>query len=189
MKKKVCGISLSALCLFLFTIPVTAAGPELSPVAKVIDQEISSLEGEFVPLAEAMPAEKFGFAPTTGEFKGVRTFGQQVSHVASVIYMVAAGVIGESAPVDPGKGENGPATLKTKADIVKFLKGAFAYAHKAMTKLNETNLTQEVTVPWGKPTKLFLADLIVWHSFDHYGQMVVYARMNGIIPPASRPKK
>ncbi len=189
MKKKVCSIGLSVLGLFLVTIPLIAAGPELSPVAKVLDREIGMLESEFVPLAEAMPAEKFGFAPTNGEFKGVRTFGQQVSHVAAAIYTAAAGVIGEPSPADPGKDENGPATLKTKADIIKYLKEAFVYAHKAMTKLNETNLTQEVTVPWGKPTKLFMADLIVWHSFDHYGQMVVYARMNGIIPPASRPKK
>lgn len=189
MKKGFCCSSLLVLSSLLIIVPLIAAGPELSPVAKVLEQEIGSLESEFVPLAEAMPAEKFGFAPTNGEFKGVRTFGQQVSHVAAVIYMAASAVIGEPSPADPGKDENGPATLKTKADIVKYLKESFAYAHKAMTKLNAANLTQEVTVPWGKPTKLFMADLIVWHSFDHYGQMVVYARMNGIIPPASRPKK
>jgi hypothetical protein len=103
--------------------------------------------------------------------------------------MAASAIIGEKSPVDPGKDENGPATLKSKADVVKFLKEAFAYAHKAMAKLNEANLTQEVSVPWGKPTRLFLTNMIVWHSFDHYGQMVVYARLNGIIPPASQPKK
>jgi uncharacterized damage-inducible protein DinB len=189
MMKRMCCISLFVFSTLFLTIPLTAAGPELSPVAKVIDGEIGMLESEFVPLAEAMPVEKFSFVPTGGEFKGVRTFGQQVSHTAAVIYTLASRLIGEPSPSDPGKDENGPATLKTKDDILKYLKEAFAYAHRAMTKLNETNLTQSVSVPWGKPTKLFLADLIVWHSFDHYGQMVVYARMNGIIPPASRPKK
>src|SRR5215475_9751708 len=105
-------------------------------VTSVLDRSLSGMEGEFVPAAEAMPEEKYSFAPTTGEFKGVRTFSQQVKHVAAVNYIVAAGILGEKPPIDTG-GENGPDSAKSKADIVKFLKDSFAYAHKAVATINE----------------------------------------------------
>jgi hypothetical protein len=91
--------------------------------------------------------------------------------------------------VDLGQGDNGPANLKTKEEIVKYLKDSFAYAHRAMAMLNEANSGEEAFARWGKQSRLFMADLILWHSYDHYGQMVVYARMNGIIPPSSQPRK
>jgi len=146
------------------------------------------LEHELVPLAEAMPADKYQFAPTHGGFKGVRTFGQQVGHVGAVMYMVSACVLGEKAPAEAGEGENGPATLKTKDDYVKYLKGAVAYSHKAMNSLTSANLTSMVKSAFGndKVPRVNMASVVMWHSFDHYGQMAVYARMNGIVPPASR---
>jgi uncharacterized damage-inducible protein DinB len=164
------------------------AQPAAPAVSKVLDDQLSILESEFVSLAEAMPADKYGFAPTNGEFKGARTFGQQASHTAAVIYMVSAAVLGEKNPSEPGVNENGPVRLKTKEDIVKYLKEAFAYGHKAMRSLTDKNLTQLVDSPFGsdKMPRLTAASLAVSHSFNHYGQMVVYARMNGIIPPASR---
>ena len=135
-----------------------------------------------------MPADKYNFAPTSGEFKGVRTFGQQASHVAAVIYMVSASVLGDKNPSEAGKGENGPASLKTKDDVVKYLKDSIAYGHKAMASLTDRNLTEMVQSAFGdnKVPRVSMATVAVWHSFDHYGQMVVYARMKGIIPPASR---
>lgn len=158
------------------------------PVSKIFDQQLTSLEHEIVPLAEAMPADKYDFAPTHGEFHGVRTFGQQASHVAAVIYMVSAAALEQPNPSETGKGENGPESLQTKDDIVKYLKDAFAYGHKAMGTLTEQNLTQMVKSAFGesKAPRVAMAEIAVWHSFDHYGQMVVYARMNGIVPPASR---
>jgi hypothetical protein len=183
------SLPLFAFSLLILSMPLLGADPQLSPIGKVLDSNVTGLERELVPLADAMPAAKFDFAPTNGEFKGVRNFRQQVGHTAAVIYYAASTVIGEKCPVDIGKDENGPATLKTKEEVVQYLKGAFAYAHKAMAKVNEGNLTEEISTNWGKQTRAFMANVIVWHSFDHYGQMVVYARMNGIIPPASRPQK
>jgi hypothetical protein len=92
----------------------------------------------------------------------------------------------EKNPTDMGQGENGPATLKTKEAIVQYFKDAIAYGHKAMAKLTESNLTDTVPSIFGQSARAFLASAAIWHSFDHYGQAVVYARMNGIIPPASR---
>ena len=152
-----------------------------------LDAGVSSVESEFVPAAEAMPEDKYSFAPSTGEFKGVRTFAAQVKHVAAVNYMVAAAILGEKPPVDTG-GENGPDSAKSKAAIVQFLKDSFAYAHKAVASINEKNLLEPIKGPFGDEpaTRLGLATVFSWHSFDHYGQMAEYLRMNGIVPPASR---
>jgi len=83
---------------------------------------------------------------------------------------------------------DGPANLKTKAEIVKFLKDSFAQAHKGVATVNEKNVTELLKFPFAenKMTRFTAANIMAWHSFDHYGQMVVYLRMNGIVPPASR---
>jgi uncharacterized damage-inducible protein DinB len=164
-----------------------AQAEEKKTVTSVMDGTLSRVEKELVPAVEAMPEDKFNFAPTNGEFKGVRTFAQQAKHVAATNYAVAARILGEKPPVDTG-GENGPDALKTKADIVKFLKESFAYAHKAVATINEGNAVTPIKNPSGEgsSTRLGLGMLFAWHSYDHYGQMVEYLRMNGIVPPASR---
>jgi len=164
-----------------------AKSDEHRTVSQVLDRGLGGVENEVVSAAEAMPEEKYGFAPTSGEFKGVRTFAQQVKHIATVNYMVGAAILVEKPPVELGS-ENGPDSVKTKAEIVKFLKDSFAYAHKAAASVNETNLVDPIKSPFGsgQTTRLGMATLIVGHCFDHYGQMAVYLRMNGIVPPASR---
>ena len=91
--------------------------------------------GEFIAAADAMPEDKYSFAPTTGEFKGVRTFAQQVKHVAAVNYIFGATILNEKPPVDTNE-ENGPEALKSKAEIMKFLNDSFAYLHKAVASIN-----------------------------------------------------
>jgi len=110
-----------------------------------------------------------------------------VKHVAAVNYMVGAAILQGKPPVDVGS-ESGPDGMKTKAEIVTFLQGSFAYMHKAVGTINDGNLLSLIQSPFSenKVTRLGLATLIVGHCFDHYGQMVVYLRMNGIVPPASR---
>jgi uncharacterized damage-inducible protein DinB len=160
---------------------------EEKSVSQVLDSDVKMIEGEFVSAAEAMPEDKYGFAPTNGEFKGVRTFGEQIKHVAALNYLVGAAILGEKLPVDTG-GESGPASITTKADIVSFAKQSFEYAHKAVASITAANATQPVQSPFGsgKTTRLGLATVFSWHGFDHYGQMAVYLRTNGIVPPASR---
>jgi len=152
-----------------------------------LDHAVASVEKEFVSAAEAMPDDKFSFAPTNGEFKGVRTFGEQVKHVAAVNYILAAAILGEKPPVDTGE-EAGPASVKTKAEAVQFLKDSFAYVHKAIATINAQNVVEPIKSPFAShtTTRLALAIIIPGHCFDHYGQMVEYLRMNGIVPPASR---
>jgi len=169
----------------LLSTPAFSA--EAPTVASVFDGPIKAAESEIVSLVEAMPADKFAFAPTTGEFKGVRDFASQAKHIAAVVYLVAAASMQEKAPVDTG-GDNGPDSVKSKEEIVKFMKDAFAYGHKAANALTAQNQLQMVKSPFekGEMARATAVNIIGWHSFDHYGQMVEYARMNGIIPPASK---
>jgi uncharacterized damage-inducible protein DinB len=188
MSNKVSCLAFCALALIAFSeAQENKHNDEHRTVTQVLDRTVANMEHEFVPAAEAMPEDKFGFAPTNGEFKGVRTFGEQVKHVAAVNYELGAAILGEKPPVDIGD-ESGPASVKTKAEILNYLKGSFAYVHKAVQTVNEKNLVEQVKSPFGegKVTRLGLATSVAAHGFDHYGQMVEYLRMNGIVPPASR---
>jgi uncharacterized damage-inducible protein DinB len=157
-------------------------------VTQVLDRAVTNVEKEFVSAAEAMPEDKYGYAPTEGEFKGVRTFAQQVKHVAATNFELAAAILQVKSPVEVGDDEAGPASIKTKADILAFLKDSFVYLHKAVATINEKNEVESIQSPWGQSTvtRLGLTTLTVGHCFDHYGQMVVYLRHNGIVPPASK---
>jgi uncharacterized damage-inducible protein DinB len=159
-------------------------------IATLYDSQLKMVQGEVVPLAEAMPESAYNFAPTQGAFEKVRTFGTQVKHIATVMYMAAAASAKEKPPLDLGTDENGPASIQSKAQIVQYLKDAFTYAHTAMAKLTAENQLEPVPAPFpGMPpmARAGIANLTIWHTFDHYGQMAVYARMNGVIPPASAP--
>ena len=167
--------------------PAAAAGSR--SIAEELNGQFSGLEREFVSAAEAMPDDKYDFAPTNGEFATVRTFALEVKHVAATNFTLAAHILGE--PVrDDAKEDNGPDALKTKAEIVQYLKDSCAYTHKALLSITAKNATELVDSPFGgraKYTRLGMGIMTSAHSFDHYGQMVEYLRMNGIIPPASRP--
>jgi uncharacterized damage-inducible protein DinB len=173
-----------------------AAGASASPatpptIASAIDREISLVEKEVVEAAEAMPEDKFDFSPEKlnlpgSDYKGVRTFGQQLKHVAASNYLLWSPITGEKAPDNVNDGK-GPENMKAKAEIVKYLKDSFAFGHKAVATLNASNLVQPISSSSGRPTtRLFLATFAAAHCFDHYGQMIEYLRMNGIVPPASR---
>jgi uncharacterized damage-inducible protein DinB len=168
-------------------VALAQGGSGAKSISQVLDGDVTMIEGEFVPAAEAMPEDKYGFAPTGGEFKGVRTFAAQIKHVAAVNYLVGSAILGEKLPVDTG-GESGPATMTAKADIVSYAKQSFAYAHKAVASITPANATEPVKSPFGDnmTTRLGLANVFTWHGFDHYGQIAVYLRSNGIVPPASR---
>lgn len=178
----------SAVLMACTNVALAQAKPEEHlTVSQIMERSLKPTESEFVGAADAMPEDKYSFAPTNGEFKGVRTFAQQVKHVAAVNYIIGAAILEQKAPVEIG-GENGPDAISSKADIMKFLKDSFAYLHKALVSINEKNQTDQIKNPFGegKTTRLGFATVAYWHPFDHYGQMVEYLRMNGIVPPASR---
>jgi len=159
-------------------------------VASIVDRQISTIEKMIVEAAEAMPEEKFNFSPANlnipgSDYDGVRTFALEVKHVAASNYFLWSPLTGEKLP-EGQKDGNGPEVFKTKADIIKFLKDSFALGHRAAATLSAQNMLQ--SAEHSKSTRLHLAIFGVAHAYDHYGQMVEYLRMNGIVPPASRRK-
>jgi DinB superfamily len=172
-----------------------APAPPPPTIGSAIDVQVGILEREFVGAAEAMPDDKFNFAPGSlningSEYKDVKTFAEEVRHVAATNFLLWDAVTGDK-PLIETKEDNGPPQLKTKAEIIKYLKDSFALGHKAAKSLTAESAVALVPSPFGEgqTTKLFCASFAVAHGFDHYGQIVEYLRMNGIIPPASRPQK
>jgi hypothetical protein len=162
--------------------------PPPPTIASAVDREISGIEKEILEAAEAMPEDKYNFSPESlnipgGEYKGVRTFALQVKHVAASNYALWSPLTGDSFPKN-FMGGNGPEGLQTKAEIIQFLKDSFALGHKAAATLTGQNMLQ--AAEHSKSSRLHLATFAVAHAFNHYGQMVEYLRMNGIVPPASR---
>jgi DinB superfamily len=166
-----------------------AAGTIVAP-SKAVDSHLSLIEMEMMGAVKAMPADKFGFAPNAAifapgqatEFATVRTFAQQATHVAQGNYFFYTTVAGIKPDVDVA----GIAKLTKKDDVVAALAASFVFAHKAIATLTAANAFEVVTIPEpGFYTKATLAEFGVSHAFDHYGQMVEYLRMNGLVPPAS----
>lgn len=169
-----------------------AAGAQRAQMtlASAVDRDISAVEKQIIDVAEAMPEEKFNFSPESlsipgSDYKGVRSFAVQVKHVAASNWFIWSALTGEKLPEGLNDG-NGPANLKTKTEIIKFLKDSFALGHRAAATLTPENMLQ--TLKNGQTTRLSRATFGVAHAYDHYGQMVEYLRMSGIVPPASRPK-
>jgi len=170
---------------------VPQAPPSPPPtIASAVDSEISNIERQIIDVAEAMPEDKYNFSPESlnipgSDFKGVRRFAVQVKHVAASNYFIWSHLTGDKLP-EGLKDGNGPENLKTKAEIIKFLQDSFALGHKAAATLTTENMLQ--SAEGSKSSRLHLATFGVAHASNHYGQMVEYLRMNGIVPPASRGK-
>lgn len=159
-------------------------------LASGVDRDISAVEKQILDVAEAMPEEKFNFSPETlnisgSDYKGVRSFAVQLKHIAASNWFIWSPLTGEKLPAGLHDG-NGPANIQTKDEIINFLKDSFALGHRAAATLTIENMLQ--TPGKSKSTRLSLAEFGVSHAYDHYGQLVEYLRMNGIVPPASRAK-
>jgi hypothetical protein len=152
-------------------------------------------EYEVRSAAEAMPEEKYSYRPAEGKFKDekpqfgpseVRTFAEQVKHVACANFGFAAELDGQKPPDACDKG--GPSPAKTKKELLIYLRDSFVAARKSIGAIDAKNMFEPIEGPYAGPnTRLGIATVIVWHNADHYGQMVLYMRLNGIVPPASRP--
>ena len=177
--------------------PATSPAPQAqaspatpSTFASLVDRQVSTYEKNVVDAAEAMPADKFDFTPASlnipgAAYKDVRTFAQLVKHTATANYRLWTNITGEKMPENI-KGTNGPDELKTKAEIIQFLKDSFAVGHRAAKTITAQNALEEIQWFRGTAPRLFVASAAVIHDADEYGQMIEYLRMNGIVPPASR---
>jgi len=150
---------------------------------------LKDIQYQIVTTAEAMPATKYEFTPTEGEFKGVRTFARQVRHLSATNHILAAAALGEEASTDID--ENGPETVRTKEEVLAYLNSSFEHLGKAIDAVGDPHVKVKASpispLPETKTTRLALIAEALIHAFNHYGQMVEYLRMNGIVPPSSRP--
>lgn len=179
MKFKCCRTALAAFVVTAI-LAAQAFAAQANP-AEVFGKLISDQEKQVVGVAEAMPADKYGFAPTSGQFTGVRTFAQELTHVASAQYFFL-GSFGVKSDVDPkslGK-------LTSKDEIIKALKDAFEFARKATDTMTAQNAFEEIESRDGTNTRASIVAFDLAHTNDHYGQMVEYLRMNGVVPPGSK---
>ncbi|HWY69024.1 MAG TPA: DinB family protein [Terriglobales bacterium] len=175
-----------------------AAKPASEPptIASVLDRQLSGIERNIMGAAEAISADKYDFSPATanipGDFKTpspVRTMGEQFKHIGDALELYGSAILGEKRPATPD--ENGPKNVKTKDDVINYLKASFAKGHSAIKMINQQNVVEEIPAPFGnsKTTRLSLAVGMVGHSNNHYGQIIEYLRMNGMVPPESQPRK
>src|ERR1700687_2945865 len=180
-------VSRILLCLSFAVVGHGAFAQTRLTVSQALDFWITNTEKEVVFAADAMPEEKYSFAPTAGEFTGTRTFAQQAKHLAANNYRMAAYILTQP-PTPDQESETGPDTVQSKAQIMDYVKGSFAALHRAMAVVNEGNMVEPLAASPSprQKTRLQLAEDVVAHSNDHYGQMVEYLRMNDIVPPASR---
>jgi uncharacterized damage-inducible protein DinB len=151
------------------------------PPSEVYGQMLKRLSEEVVGAADAMPADKYDFVPTAGKFDGVRSFGAQVQHIAESNYFFFSG-FGLSGAPDDAKLK----ALKGKDELVQALKDSFAFAQKGIDTITPQNAFTTVGSGKMQMARAGWATVCLAHSMDHYGQMVEYLRMNGIVPPASQ---
>ena len=162
---------------FLGQVPTT--------IADSVAETLKFAEGGFLGIAEAMPEEKYGYIPIAGKFDDARSFGEQVKHVACVQFAMFNEFEGKKPPDDCERGGHDPA--KTKAELIKYLKDSFEYSNRVIATLTAENAVDRIEGRYAAPnTKLGISVASVWHVTDHYGQLVEYLRMNGIVPPMTQ---
>jgi uncharacterized damage-inducible protein DinB len=194
-----CASLLVAGSHLLMAQSAIVARPQSKPDIGVLDAQrerralqvlLKSERDRILSAAKAMPADKYGFAPSEGEFKGVRTFGRQVKHLAATNYILAAAALGEQPPADAGD-ETGPEAIRTKEEILAYLDGSFVRLDEAIDAIGNPEVAVKSSpispLPAAQTTRLALLVEALIHAFDHYGQIVEYLRMNGVVPPASLP--
>jgi hypothetical protein len=165
------------------------AGKTMSPAA-ALDVMLSQLETQVLAVAEAMPADKYGFVPTAGTFAvgspakygSVRTFAEELTHIAGANYHFYSLLTGVATPAEGTRVRS----LKTKEEILPALKQSFAYGHEQIKTITPQNAFTGIEGLDGFHTPTTLAAFAVAHGYDHYGQLVEYLRMNGVVPPGSK---
>jgi uncharacterized damage-inducible protein DinB len=194
MKSKMIFVAAALVAVGLCGTTLQAQAKSANTAAKSMDGVLSIYEGDIVPAAEAMPADKFDFAPGSAIFaagskadfttpKPVMSFGEEVRHIAQANYMFFT-MGGAKADRDVKAIDD----LRGRDESIKALKDSFAFGHKVLNESSDADSLKEIKI-FGKPSTPAAAyAFALAHMGDHYGQMVEYLRMNGVVPPASRPK-
>jgi hypothetical protein len=173
--------------MFLFTLisPVFAQSQPPKTIADSVLGPLRTIEGQLLGVAEAMPESKYSFIPTSGSFEGVRSFGEQIKHVACGQFAFFNEIEGKTPPSECEKG--GPSKATTKGELIQYLRDSFDYGNRVLASTDQKNLLDRVEGRYaGRNTRLGIGVIAIWHMTDHYGQLVEYLRMNGIVPPVTQ---
>ncbi|HUI56616.1 MAG TPA: DinB family protein [Bryobacteraceae bacterium] len=178
-----------ATMLLLFGLaastPAVAADAPQTGVSDSVRRVLQVAEAQFLSVAEAMPAKLYGFAPSGAGFGGVRTFSEQVKHVACSNFAFFSEIEHKTPPEHCEKG--GPSKASTKEELLKYLRDAFDYGNTVLAAMTDNSAQTKVQGQyWGNNTSLTVAVAAVWHIAGHYGQLVPYLRLNNIIPPPTQ---
>lgn len=181
-----------AICTGAFAQASQSSG-STPTIASVLNRGLSGIEREVMGAAEAVPEDKYDFSPATGNIPGdfktpnpVRTMGEQFKHIGDALEGYSSAILGEKP--SENSDENGPKNVKTKSDVINYLKGAFAKAHSAIDTITAQNAVEPLGAN-ARGTRLGTAVGMIGHTNNHYGQIIEYLRMNNMVPPESQPRK
>lgn len=168
------------------------ASAQLS-MSAAVERLFNKVEGDILSSAEAMPEQQYRFAPqdlhiTGSDFNGVRSFAGQIMHLATDNILIWSAVTGDSIRADI-EDVNGPKSITTKKEVIAYLKSSFAIGRKAIASVNDRNAMDMIEFRWRKLPRLDLIFYALTHANEHYGQMALYLRMCGIVPPPTTAEK
>jgi len=175
------------ISIFIFCLVFTTACIGQQSITSAVERQFNKIESDILTTAQAMPEDKFNFTPEglsikNSDFKGVRTFAGQIMHLATDNILIWSAITGDSVRADITD-VNGPKSMKTKKDIIEYLKASFAIGRKAISTLTNQNAMDMIDFRWRKLPRLDLAFYALTHANEHFGQMAIYLRMCGIVPP------
>jgi uncharacterized damage-inducible protein DinB len=173
--------------IFTFCLAFTITGIGQQSMTSSIERQFNKIESDILTTAQAMPEGKFTFTPEdlhikNSDFKGARTFAGQIMHLATDNILIWSAITGDSVRADISD-VNGPKSITTKNAIIEYLKDSFAIGRKAIATLTTQNAMDMIDFRWRKLPRLDLAFYALTHANEHYGQMAIYLRMCGIVPP------
>jgi uncharacterized damage-inducible protein DinB len=168
--------TLMSALLFVSLLFTATASADDNPLTAHNKRMYSGIKRILLRTAELMPEEKYGFKPADS----VRTFGEVLNHAAGSQAYFCAAVLGEKNP--PPKIDK---TKTSKADVTAALTEAFSYCDKAYDGLTDATATEQVKFMGDTMPKLGVLNVNSLHSIEHYGNLIVYLRMNNLVPPTS----
>src|ERR1700682_3868799 len=187
MKKAISCVAMVVLagCASLFLANAKSEGPKAAPSAsQAVVSQWNEIGRKLIAMAEDFPEDKYDFKPTPAQ----RTFAEQMLRVTASMYYFTDPAQGQKPryPDDPKRD-----SLKTKAEIVAFAKKCVEDGAAVIKSKGDKGMSESVTDPESKQEERIsdLAYGLTEHSGEHYGQLVVYYRLAGLVPPESRPKK
>jgi uncharacterized damage-inducible protein DinB len=170
----------SLVCAILFLAIQAPAQQSANPLTTAQMSMFSSVKNNLIRSAEKMPEANYSFKPVPE----VRSFGQILAHVADSQFAGCSGILGEANP-SPGIEK----TKTSKSDVTQALKDSFTYCEKAFAGLTDANAAATVSYYGSQRPKLSALTGTTTHNMEHYGNLVTYLRIKGLVPPSSEPRQ